>query len=70
LTNPVSSTARPETKARIQRWRELAIAIARKHPTWGNVRIAQQIQKSASGKRKGGVLPYSISAILKDIRSR
>jgi len=61
---------RPSTLIRMKRWRELATAMAQKHPTWGNIRIAQQIQKSASGKRKGGVLPYSISAIVKDIRSR
>jgi hypothetical protein len=54
----------------MKRWRELATAMAEKHPTWGSIRIAQQIQKSVAGKRKGGVLPYSISAIVKDIRSR
>jgi len=37
---------------------------------WGNLSIARKIQKSPAGKRKGGVLPYSISAILKDIRQR
>jgi hypothetical protein len=54
----------------MKRWRQLANAIAAKYPSWGNLSIARKIQKSPAGKRKGGVLPYSISAILKDIRQR
>lgn len=59
---------RPETKERITRWRAMAAAIANKNPAFNHIQIARAIQQSAVGKRKGGVLPYSISAILKYIR--
>jgi hypothetical protein len=68
--NKQNGSLRPLTVARMKRWRELAVAIAEKHPDWGDLQIARNIQRSAAGKRKGGVLPYSISAILKDIRYR
>ena len=55
---------------RVGRWREMAYNVSKKHPHWDDVRIAHHIQTSKEGKRKGGMLPYTIAAILKHIRKR
>ena len=66
--NKKTNGARPETLQRIERWRQMAASLATKTPSVSAVQIARTIQRSAAGKRKGGILPYSISAILKYIR--
>jgi len=58
-----------ETKQRIARWRKKAAAIANRNPELNPVQIARRIQQSNAGKRKGGVLTYSITVILKYIRN-
>jgi hypothetical protein len=48
----------------------MAIDIVKKNPKWDQVQIARRIQLSNEGKRKGGVLSYSITTIIKYIRGR
>ena len=48
----------------IERWRQLAMAIARKHPKRDPYQIAWEIQQSSEGKRRSGVLSYSITTIM------
>ena len=65
-----SGLVRPAAVRRVARWREMAADVMKKHPHWDYVRIAHHIQKSTDGKRKGGLLPYTIAAIVKHIRKR
>jgi hypothetical protein len=58
-----------ETKQRVARWRAMAAAIANRNPDLNPIQIARRIQQSNAGKRKGGVLTYSITVILKYIRN-
>lgn len=58
-----------ETKQRIARWRKKAAVIANRNPELNTMQIARRIQQSNAGKRKGGVLTYSITVILKYIRN-
>ena len=48
----------------------MAIELAKRHPNWDHVQIARKIQGSNIGKRKGGILAYSISSIVKYVRRR
>jgi hypothetical protein len=58
-----------ETRQRVARWRAMAAAIANRNPDLNPIQIARRIQQSNAGKRKGGVLTYSITVILKYIRN-
>jgi len=58
-----------ETQQRIARWRKKAAVIANRNPELKPIQIARRIQQSNAGKRKGGVLTYSITVILKYIRN-
>ena len=58
-----------EAKQRVARWRAMAAAMANKNPHLSPIQIARRIQQSSTGKRKGGVLTYSITVILKYIRN-
>ena len=58
-----------ETKQRVARWRAMAATMANKNPHLSPLQIARRIQQSSTGKRKGGVLTYSITVILKYIRN-
>jgi len=64
-----TNRVRPDTARRVARWREMAAVIANNNPGVSRIQIARAIQRSAAGKRNGGVLPYSVSAILKCIRT-
>ena len=66
--NARKGLVRPETRLRIAHWRAMAAALANKNPGLSRIEIARLIQQSPAGKRNGGILPYSISAILKYIR--
>ena len=46
----------------------MAAAIAKRHPTWGAIEIAREIQRSEAGRKWGGVLTYSIDFIARNIR--
>ena len=58
-----------ERNQRVARWRAMAAAMANKNPRLSPIQIARRIQQSSAGKRKGGVLTYSITVILKHLRN-
>jgi len=51
----------------MERWRQLAMAIARKHPKRDPYQIAWEIQQSSEG---AAFCRYSITIIMKYIRGR
>ena len=53
---------------RIARWRHMAVTIAMQHPQWSVVEIAIKIQRSAAGRKRDGVLTYSLDNIARNIR--
>jgi hypothetical protein len=48
----------------------MATVLAKRHPHWDIVQIARKIQGSSIGRRKGGVLAYTVTAIVRYIRRR
>jgi hypothetical protein len=69
-TAPTSAatTRGEESKERIARWRRMAVTIARQYPHWSVVEIAIKIQRSAAGRKRDGVLTYSLDNIARNIR--
>jgi hypothetical protein len=64
-----TETARSrESRERIERWRLIAATLAGRYPTWNVIQIARRIQRSAAGRKEGGVLTYSIDNIARNIR--
>jgi len=46
----------------------MAVTIAMQHPQWSVVEIAIKIQRSAAGRKRDGVLTYSLDNIARNIR--
>jgi hypothetical protein len=46
----------------------MAVTIARQYPHWSVVEIAIKIQRSAAGRKRDGVLTYSLDNIARNIR--
>ena len=67
---PTSSepTRSQASRERITQWRHMAVTIAKRHPNWGTVEIAIKIQRSAAGRKRDGVLTYSLDNIARNIR--
>lgn len=49
-------------------WRQMAVAIAKRHPSWNTIQVASAIQRSRAGKKWGGPLTYSANHIALHIR--
>ena len=52
---------------RRMRWRQMAIAQAKRHPSWSTLQVAAAIQNSSAGKKRDGPMRYSVSYIVKQI---
>ena len=66
---PKAPSARQrEVLDRRTRWRQMAIAQAKRHPSWSILQVAVAIQRSSAGKKRDGPLRYSVSNIVKQIR--
>jgi hypothetical protein len=63
---PESARSR-EARERIAQWRQIASKLSRRHPTWSALQIAREIQRSEAGRKRGGVLTYSIGNIARNI---
>ena len=57
-----------QSRERIKRWQKLAGTLARTNPSWNVVKIASRIQRSAAGRKRNGLLTYSIDFIARNIR--
>jgi len=49
-------------------WRRMAIAIAKRQPSWTTLQVAAAIQRCRAGRKWGGPLTYSVDHISKHIR--
>jgi CheY-like chemotaxis protein len=50
------------------RWRRMAIAIARRHPSWSTIEVASAVQHSPAARKWGGPLKFSVDHISKHIQ--
>jgi hypothetical protein len=57
-----------ESKERRERWRQIAVVISKRHRAWSGIQIARKIQRSNAGRKRDGVLTYSIDNIARSIR--
>ena len=64
----VLSGRQREVIERTMQWRQMALAKAKRHPSWSILQVAAAIHRSSAGKKRGGPMRYSIGSIVIHIR--
>jgi len=68
-TKRAVSARQKEAMERRTQWRQLAAAaIAKRHPSWSILQVADAIQRSPASNKRGGPMRYSVSNIVSHIR--